>query len=137
MRRPDAVIDHEDVDLFEDCEGVNDEVPPILNGVEVLLNGSAEFFPATLFHERAGLLCGGAIAEDDAGSGPAEKADSRGSNAARAAGDEGDLACEREGEARCAQTLCHRPEATGLRRVAATAALPAVAVAAQERALRQ
>jgi hypothetical protein len=40
------------------------------------------------------LFFGGAVAEDNAGSGLAEKADGRRSDAARAAGDESDLAGE-------------------------------------------
>jgi hypothetical protein len=94
VRRPDAVIDDEDVDLSKGSHCMNDKRPTIFNGAQLLLNRAAVFFAAALFDESCGAVCGGAVAEDDAGSGLAEEADGGGSDAARAAGDERDFARE-------------------------------------------
>ena len=69
VRRPDAVVDYEDVEATEDGDGGGDERLAVLDGGEFLLDGAAVFFAAALGDEGAGAVFGGAVAENNAGSG--------------------------------------------------------------------
>ena len=57
VRRPDAVVDDEDVEAAEDGGGGGDEGVAVVDGREFLLDGAAVVFAAALFDEsaRAGL----------------------------------------------------------------------------------
>jgi len=78
---------------------LGDEGFAVFGGGESLLDWEAEGWTAEFGGEGVGLIGGLLIAEGDAGSSLAEEADSGGTDAARASGDESGAAGEREGDA--------------------------------------
>jgi len=92
------VVGDEDVEIAEGCKGLGDEGFSVFGGFEVPLDGEAEGWAPERGGESVGLVRGGAVAKGDAGSGLAEEADGGCADAARASGDEGGAAGEREGD---------------------------------------
>ena len=86
------------VETAEDCDGCSDECLTFFGRGERLLDGAAEIGAAAFGDEGFGLWGGGAITEDDPGSGLAEETYGGSTNAAGASGDEGDFALERHGD---------------------------------------
>jgi len=96
--RPDAVIGNENVEIAKGSEGGGDENLAGFGGGEDLLDGEAEGWAAEFGGKSVGLIGGLLVAEGDTGSGLAEEADGGGADAARASGDQGGAAGEREGD---------------------------------------
>ena len=95
VRRPDAVVDDEDVEAAKGLDGGGDEGVAVFGGGERLLEGDGAGFGG----EDVGGAGGGEVAEGDAGAGLAEEPHSGRADAARATGDESGAAGEREGDA--------------------------------------
>lgn len=86
------------VEAAEGSHGSGDEGLTVFGSGERLLDGATEIGTTALCDEGFGLRGGGAITEDDPGSGLAEEADGGSADAAGASGDEGDFALERHGD---------------------------------------
>ena len=90
------MIDDEDVDAAEGFDGGSDEGLAIFRGVEGVADGASVGWASAGFGELGGFGFGVLIAEGYFGSGLVEQADGGGSDAARAAGDEGYFVLEGE-----------------------------------------
>ena len=86
------------VEAAKGGDGSGDEGLTVFGSGELLLDGAAEIGAAAFCDEGFGLWGGGAITEDDPGTGLPEEADGGGANAAGASGDQGDFALERHGD---------------------------------------
>jgi hypothetical protein len=95
VRGPDAVVEDGAVETAKGGDGCGNEGFTVFRSEERLLDGAAEFRAAAFGDQGFGLLCGGAVAEDDLRAGLAEEADGGCADSARAAGDKGDFAGER------------------------------------------
>jgi hypothetical protein len=98
VRGPDAVVEDGAVETAEGSDGSGDEGLTVFGSGERLLDGSAEIGAAAFCDEGFGLWSGGAITEDDPGSGLVKETDGGSTNAAGASGDEGNFAQERHGD---------------------------------------
>jgi hypothetical protein len=92
------VIEHGAVEAAEGCYGSGDEGLTIFGGGERLLNGAAEIGATAFCDEGYGLRSGGAITEDNFGSGLAKETYGGSTNSTGASCDEGDFSLERHGD---------------------------------------
>ena len=86
---PDAVIDHQDIEIAESIEGGSDDGSSFGRGSEGLLKGATKRWAAEFGYEVVGLGGCRVVRKGDAGSCLAKQPDGGSADATRAAGDEG------------------------------------------------
>ena len=98
VRRPDAVVGYQDVEIAERRKGGSYQGFALVGRGEFLLDRKAERRTTALSGERIGFIGGLMIAERNAGASFPEQSNGGGADPTRSSGDEGSATGEREGD---------------------------------------